>query len=81
MNDVQNLRCSLNLIYDNRRFTRPRPNAVLKALWEEEWERKYIDELVSPKIQDGQSVHHLCVTNAAKLIRNERTACNDVAFI
>ena len=39
----------------------------------EEWERRYIDELVSPKIRDGQSVHHICVTNAAKLTRNERT--------
>ena len=39
----------------------------------EEWERKYIDGLVSPKIMDGQSVHHICVTNAAKLTRNERT--------
>ena len=39
----------------------------------EEWERKYIDEIVSPKIRDGQSVHHICVTNAAKLTRNERT--------
>lgn len=26
-----------------------------------------------PKIRDGQSVHHICVTNAAKLTRNERT--------
>ena len=33
----------------------------------EPWERDYIDELVSP------SVHHICVTNAAKLIRHERT--------
>lgn len=39
----------------------------------EEWERKYIDELVSPKIKAGQSVHHVCVTNAAKLTRNDRT--------
>jgi len=39
----------------------------------EEWERRYIDELVSPKIKDGQSVHHICVVNAAKLTRNERT--------
>ena len=39
----------------------------------EPWEREYIDELVSPKIKAGQSVHHICVTNAAKLTRNERT--------
>lgn len=39
----------------------------------EDWERQYIDELVSPKIKDGQSVHHICITNAAKLTRNERT--------
>ena len=36
----------------------------------EPWERDYIDALVSPKIKAGQSVHHICVTNAAKL-----TAC------
>ena len=39
----------------------------------EEWELEYIDELVSPKIKDGQSVHHICIVNAAKLTRNERT--------
>ncbi|MGN0855226.1 MAG: transposase [Kiritimatiellia bacterium] len=39
----------------------------------EPWEREYIDNLVSPKIRAGQSVHHICVTNAAKLTRNERT--------
>ena len=39
----------------------------------EEGELKYLDDLVSPKIRDGQSVHHICVTNAAKLTRNERT--------
>lgn len=39
----------------------------------EEWERRYIDELVSPRIRAGQSVHHVCVTNAARLTRNERT--------
>ena len=39
----------------------------------EPWERDYIDELVSPKVKAGQSVHHICVTNAAKLIRHERT--------
>jgi IS30 family transposase len=39
----------------------------------EDWERQYIDELVSPKIKAGQSVHHICVTNAPKLTRNERT--------
>jgi IS30 family transposase len=39
----------------------------------EPWEREYIDRLVSPKIKAGQSVHHICVTNAAKLTRNERT--------
>ena len=39
----------------------------------EEWERAYIDEIVSPKIKAGQSVHHICVTNAAKLTRHERT--------
>ena len=39
----------------------------------ETWERDYIDELVSPKIKAGQSVHHICVTNAAKLTRHERT--------
>ena len=39
----------------------------------EEWERQYIDELISPKIKAGQSVHHICVTNASKLTRHERT--------
>ena len=39
----------------------------------EPWEREYIDKLVSPRIKAGQSVHHICVTNAAKLTRNERT--------
>ena len=39
----------------------------------EPWEREYIDKLVSPKIKAGQSVHHICVTNKAKLTRNERT--------
>ena len=39
----------------------------------EQWERDYIDALVSPKVKAGQSVHHICVTNAAKLIRHERT--------
>ena len=39
----------------------------------EPWERDYIDALVSPKIKAGQSVHHICVTNAAKLTRHERT--------
>ena len=39
----------------------------------EDWERQYIDELVSPKIKAGQSVHHICITNAQKLTRNERT--------
>lgn len=36
-------------------------------------ELEYLDALVSPKIRDGQSVHHICVTNAAKLTRHERT--------
>ena len=39
----------------------------------EEGELEYLDGLVSPKIRDGQSVHHICVANAAKLTRNERT--------
>lgn len=39
----------------------------------DEGELDYLDKLVSPKIRDGQSVHHICVTNAAKLTRNERT--------
>jgi IS30 family transposase len=39
----------------------------------EPWERDYIDALVSPKIKAAQSVHHICVTNAAKLTRHERT--------
>ena len=39
----------------------------------EPWERDYIDEIVSPKIKAGQSVHHICVTNSAKLTRHERT--------
>ena len=39
----------------------------------EEGELKNLDDLISPKIKDGQSVHHICVTNAAKLTRNERT--------
>ena len=39
----------------------------------EPWERDYIDGIVSPKIKAGQSVHHICVTNAAKLTRHERT--------
>ena len=33
----------------------------------EDGELEYLDWLVSPKIRDGQSVHHICVTNAAKL--------------
>ena len=36
-------------------------------------ERDYIDGIVSPKTKAGQSVHHICVTNAAKLTRHERT--------
>ena len=36
-------------------------------------EIEYLDALVSPKIRDGQSVHHICVTNAARLTRHERT--------
>ena len=39
----------------------------------EDGELKNLDDLISPKIKDGQSVHHICVTNAAKLTRNERT--------
>ena len=39
----------------------------------EDWELKHLDELVSPKIKDGQSIHHICVTSAAELTRNERT--------
>ena len=39
----------------------------------EPWELEYIDGLVSPRIKDGQSVHHICVTSAARLTRNERT--------
>ena len=39
----------------------------------EPWEREYIDRLVSPRIKAGQSVHHICATNRAKLTRNERT--------
>lgn len=39
----------------------------------EPWERDYIDDLVSPGIKAGQSVHHICVTNAAKMTRHERT--------
>ena len=39
----------------------------------EPWEREYIDGIVSPKIKAGQSVHHICVTNAARLTRHERT--------
>ena len=46
----------------------------------EEWEREYIDELVSPKVKAGQSVHHICVTNRAKLIRNERTIQRYVSY-
>ncbi len=44
-----------------------------RKLFYEPWERDYIDALVSPKIKAGQSVHHICVTNAAKLTRHERT--------
>ena len=36
-------------------------------------ELETLDELVSPKIKDGQSVHHICVTNADQLMFNERT--------
>ena len=39
----------------------------------EDGELKNLDDLISPKIKDGQSVHHICVTNAAKLTRNEHT--------
>lgn len=39
----------------------------------EEWELTYLDGLVSPKIMQGQSIHHICVTNASMLTRNERT--------
>ena len=39
----------------------------------EPWERDYIDEIVSPGIKAGQSVHHICVANAAKITRHERT--------
>lgn len=39
----------------------------------EPWERDYIDGIVSPKIKAGQSIHHICVTNAAKMTRHERT--------
>ena len=39
----------------------------------DEGELKYLDALVSPKIRDGQSVHHICAANAAALTRNERT--------
>ena len=46
----------------------------------EPWEREYIDGIVSPKIRAGQSVHHICVTNAAKLTRNERTIQRYVSY-
>ena len=46
----------------------------------EPWELDYIDELVSPKIKDGQSGHHICVTNAAKLTRHERTIQRYINF-
>lgn len=39
----------------------------------EVWELNYIDDIVSPKIMAGQSIHHICVTNASMLTRNERT--------
>jgi len=39
----------------------------------EDWEREYIDGIVSPRIRAGQSVHHICVTHAGELTRNERT--------
>ena len=32
----------------------------------EPWEREYIDEIVSPKIKAGQSVHHICVACKAE---------------
>ena len=39
----------------------------------EQWELDYIDKIVSPRILAGQSVHHICVTSASELTRNERT--------
>lgn len=55
-------------------------NEYLKTLHEsregislEPWEIEYLDSIVSPKILDGQSIHHICVTNADKLTRHERT--------
>ena len=36
-------------------------------------ELKQIDDMFSDAIKAGQSVHHICVTHAAELIRNERT--------
>ena len=39
----------------------------------EEWEREYIDGIVSPGTRAGQSVHHICVTNGARMTRHERT--------
>ena len=39
----------------------------------EDWEREHLDALISPKIKDGQSVHHVCVTHADEITRNERT--------
>lgn len=46
----------------------------------EEWERRHVDELVSPRVKAGQSVHHVCVTNAARLTRNEHTIQRHVNY-
>lgn len=37
------------------------------------WEIKHLDSVVSPKIRDGQSLHHICVTQADQITRHERT--------
>ena len=36
-------------------------------------ELRHIDEIVSPLIQQGQSPHHICVTNRDRLMVSERT--------
>ena len=60
--------CGRNLaVWPQPTESSPRQGAAL-----EPWERDYTDALVSPKIKAGQSAHHICATDSAKLTRHER---------
>ena len=37
------------------------------------WEIEHLNSIISPKIRDGQSLHHICVTQAEHITRDERT--------